>query len=418
MARSFLAPVSSLSNPREVWLITGAHGVNEFYSVALPPVLPLLLNEFAITYQEAGLLLTVFYATYSVFQLPAGVLADRIGQRRLLPAGMLVLSGGILLAAGADNYWTLVGAEVLAGIGGSTYHPSGMSLISDMQVGDAEGTAMGIHGFGGVVGTALAPALIGGLAVLYDWRLALTACTVVGIGYAFVFVVLFPDVDPPPAGTTVGTGDVGGRGGSVQSAVGTSLREWWSRGSLSSVPQTRWVGILFLVNLVTATVTGATRTFTSSYLVDFAGMTTGVANGVFFVMLVGAGVASLTGGVLADLVERCTLGFVLMVVSAVMLTATSFVPSIPLVLFAWFFVLGTVLWAVIPLVNAVASQYSEQEFSGSLFGVLLTAASLGGAVGPLLFGIVANRFGLAAAFPAVAGVTGIGAMAFLALKRL
>ena len=38
----------SVASPREVWLITLAHAVNEFYSVALPPILPLFARETAI----------------------------------------------------------------------------------------------------------------------------------------------------------------------------------------------------------------------------------------------------------------------------------------------------------------------------------------------------------------------------------
>ncbi|MFB6155606.1 MAG: MFS transporter, partial [Haloferacaceae archaeon] len=182
----------AVANPREVGLVTVAHGVNEFYSVALPPILPLLVTDFDVTYGEAGALLTVFFVMYSVFQLPAGVVADRVGQRLLLAAGMVVLSLGLLVSSLAPNYETLVAGQVVAGIGGSTYHPAGMSLVSDIETDETEGKAMGIHGLGGVTGTALAPALVGGLAALYDWRLALTAAAGVGVVYALVFFVLFP----------------------------------------------------------------------------------------------------------------------------------------------------------------------------------------------------------------------------------
>ena len=87
MSRSVTSRLFSVSNPREVWLITVAHAVNEFYSVALPPILPLLVNDFAITYGEPGVLLAVYFATYSHFQLLVGVLANRIGQRWLLAGG-------------------------------------------------------------------------------------------------------------------------------------------------------------------------------------------------------------------------------------------------------------------------------------------------------------------------------------------
>ena len=405
----------SVSSPREVWLVTVAHAVNEFYSVALPPILPLLVNDFAISYAEAGALLTVFYVTYSVFQLPAGALADRIGQRWILAVGMVVLSAGILVAAGAGNYETLVFAEALAGLGGSTYHPAGMSLISDLEGSTTEGKAMGIHGLGGVVGTALAPALVGGLAALFDWRLALTVSAGVGLLYGFVFLALFRDV-PSSGSATVepdGGSDADAEAGS---APGESSGRRFAPRTLLSVPLERWVLVLFLANLAISTELGAVRTYVTSYLVEHAGATTGLANGVFFAMLVGAGIASLGAGTLADSMDRRTLGVAAMVGSALALAGTALVPPVALALIVWFFITGVVVWAALPALNAITSAYSERGFSGSLFGVMLTAGSLGGAVGPLLFGAVAERVGMGAAFPLVAVVSAAGAVVFLSMR--
>ncbi|MEF8877750.1 MAG: MFS transporter, partial [Haloarculaceae archaeon] len=417
MSRTLRSRLFSVSNPREVWLVTVAHAVNEFYSVALPPILPLLVDDFAISYGEAGALLTVFYVTYSVFQLPAGALADRVGQRWILAVGMVVLSGGILLAAGAGDYRTLVAAEVLAGIGGSTYHPAGMSIISDLEGSTTEGKAMGIHGLGGVVGTALAPALVGGLAALFDWRLALTVGAAVGLVYGLIFLALFRDVPGPAVEADGGPEpdaepDRGPAGhGSASGNRGASTR------TFASVPLERWVAVLFLANLAISTELGAVRTFVTSYLVEHAGTSTGLANGVFFAMLVGAGIASLGAGTLADTMDRRTLGVAAMVASALALAGTALVPAVPVALVAWFFLTGVVMWAALPAMNAITSAYSERGFSGSLFGVMLTAGSLGGAAGPLLFGVAAERFGMGTAFPMVAVVSAAGAAVFLAMRR-
>lgn len=428
MSGTLRSRLLSVSNPREVWLITVAHAVNEFYSVALPPILPLLVNDFAISYAEAGALLTVFYVVYSVFQLPAGALADRIGQRWILAIGMLVLSGGILLAAGAQDYRTLVFAEALAGLGGSTYHPAGMSLISDLEGTSTEGKAMGIHGLGGVVGTALAPALIGGLASLFDWRFALTVGAGVGLVYGLVFLAVFrdvpgssgpavePDGGPDPDAQAGGGADLGTGSGTGESQGGSGGRRFAPR-TLVSVPLKRWVLVLFLANLAISTELGAVRTFVTSYLVEHAGTTNGLANVVFFAMLVGAGVASLGAGTLADTMDRRTLGVAAMVGSALALAGTALVPPIGIALVAWFFLIGVLLWAALPAMNAITSAYSERGSSGSLFGVMLTAGSLGGAGGPLLFGAVAERVGMGAAFPLVAVVSVAGALVFLFMRR-
>jgi MFS family permease len=407
MELSSLRDTIAVSNPRRVWLITGAHAVNEFYSVALPPILPLLVADFDITYGQAGALLTVFYVMYSVFQLPAGALADRVGKKLVLGAGMVVLATGIFIAGLAGDYLTLVLAQVLAGIGGSTYHPSGMSLISDLESGNTEGKAMGIHGLGGVTGTAMAPAIIGGLAVVFDWRLALMAGAGVGLAYAAVFVTWFPDVDDRP-------GDAAAADGGTPAPTGL-------RGRLRAavnVPLAWWVAALFVANLLISLEIGAVRTFATAYLFERTAGSTAISNAVFFVMLAGGGIASLGAGSLADRMDRITLGVGVLILSALALTATIAVPALPLVLTAWFFVLGVLLYAAFPAMNALTSAYAEREFSGSLFGVMLTAGALGGAGGPLLVGVVAERVGLGVAFPLIAVVSVAAAIAFLGLYRV
>jgi MFS family permease len=464
----------SVSNPRAVWLITGAHAVNEFYSVAIPPVIPLLVSDLGISYAEAGGLLTVYYLVYSAFQLPAGRLADRIGQRGLLAGGMIVLAGGVLLAAVAPDYRTLLAAQALAGVGGSTYHPAGMSLISDLESGGTEGRAMGIHGLGGVAGTALAPALVGGLAALLDWRTALAAGAGVGVVYAVVFTALFavPGADDEGGGDGGGdgggTGDGGTGGGTLDgddgdavdtdggttggAGAGTSEpdaaadgagRE--SRAGASSptapagglrgrveggaarlraavedalnVPLAPWVVVLFVADFLVSFETGAVRTFATSYLTGRVGGT-GAANGVFFVMLVGGGVSSLGAGHLADRVNRKAMGTVVLVATGLGLAATAVVPLGALVVYVWFFLLGLVMYAIFPAINAITTEYSEREFSGSLFGLMLTAGSLGGAAGPLAFGWLAEATSIGVAFPAIAGVSLLGALVFLLLFRV
>jgi MFS family permease len=421
----------SVSNPRQIWLITGAHAINEFYSVALPPLLPLLVADFSVSYARAGALVTVFYVVYSIFQLPAGLLADRIGQRGLLAGGMVVLAAGIGLASVAPDYRTLVVAQALAGLGGSTYHPTGMSLVSDFETGGTEGRAMGIHGLGGIVGTALAPALIGGVAALYGWRIALQVGALVGVLYAGVFAVLYAPpasysenrsesrIESEEGGETEGINADSERldtDGGVDSRSRDGLLARLSR--LFNVPLAWWVVVLFLADFLVSFEIGAVRTYATSYLFQRVGESTATANGVFFAMLVGGGIASLGAGHLADRLDRVSLSVGVLALSAGGLIATALVPASVVVLYGWFLLLGVVVYAIFPALNALTTEYSEKEFSGSLFGLMLTAASLGGAAGPLTFGWLAEAVGIRTAFPAIAAVALLAIPAFLLLRRL
>lgn len=401
MSRPAVRDALSVSRPRQIWLLTVAHAVNEFYSVALPPILPFLVVGFDITYAQAGGLVTVYYLVYSAFQLPAGVLADRVGKRPVLSGGMVVLAAGILVAGIAPDYPTLLVSQALAGVGGATYHPAGLSSIADLESGGTEGRAMGIHGLGGVAGTALAPALIGGLAAAFDWRVALTTAAVVGVVYAAVFQLSF---DEPPTTPETSAPEKSGLAGAAA--------------SLLSVPRAPWVAGLLVANFVLAVELGATRTFTTAYAFVRVAESASLANGVFFAMLVGGGVSSIGAGHLADVADRTLLGAGTFVLTAGLLVVTHLLPPNALLLGLWFFVLGAAMYSTIPVMNALIAAYAERRFSGGLFGLTVTASALGNATGAFAFGVVAGEIGVVLTFPAVAAVSVLGGVAFLAIRWL
>ncbi|MFB6109010.1 MAG: MFS transporter [Haloplanus sp.] len=399
-----------VAHPRRVLLISGAHGVNEFYSVALPPILPLLVSDLGISYARAGLLVTVYFVMYTVFQLPVGVLADRVSKRSLILVGTVVLAAGMGLAGLADDYPTLVASQVVAGLGGSTYHPSGMSLVSDIEGAETEGKAMGIHGLGGILGTMLAPAVIGGVAALTDWRTALLVSAVVGVGYTLVFLLFFRT----PAGFDVDAdgGDDADADGGDDDAGASTLRDRLraSVGTLRVVALSGVVAGLAIGKLLFGLQFGAVRTYTTSYIFAHAGESASLANLVFFVLLAGGGVASLWFGSLADRFDRGRLLASTFVVAGVLVLLTVFLPPRTPLLLAWFFLLGVAVYASLPVVNSLVSQHSRRASSGSLFGITQTASALGSATAPLVFGAVATRYSIELAFPAIAAVGFVGGL--------
>ncbi|MEM4781108.1 MAG: MFS transporter [Halalkalicoccus sp.] len=419
IVRDSIRSVTAVSRPRVVGSISLGHGANEFFSVALPPIIPLLVSDLGISYAQAGLLLTVFFAMYSVFQLPAGVLADRIGKKRLLVAGLGGMSGAIALAATAGSYETLLFAQVVAGISGSTFHPTGMSLISDVETSNTEGKAMGVFGFGGMVGTMASPVLIGGLAVVAGWRIALGVAALLGIVVTLVFIPLFSE----PEGDTSAEAGVSPRSDGGRFSLRSPLR---SAMELLNVPLTRGIVVLFCVTVLISLQSRAIQTFTTAYIADGTGGSASVGNLGFFALLVGGSLSSLWAGSLSDRFDRGSLGVVAALGTALLVGATLFVTRLPasvpselLVAFlaVWFFVIGAVMYACVPVKNALISEQAERDFSGSLFGVIQTASAVGSASGPAVFGVLATDWGIAAAYPAIAAVSLTLAGLFFVLSR-
>lgn len=396
-----LRRVTDVSRPRVVAPITVSHGINEFFAIVIPPIIPLLVSDVGITYGQAGFLLTIFFLMYSLFQLPAGLVADRIGKDRLMLTGLTGMTVGILLAGVAPNYELLLVAQAVAGISGSTFHPTGLSIISDIETSDTKGKAMGVFGFGGTLGTMAAPLLVGGLAAVAGWRIALLGAALLGGGMTLVVTYFFfgsTDVSLPTARTD---------GGQVTTDWRQVVRE------TTAALATRDIAILCLITLVMSMQHRAIQTFTTSYVTAETGTAVSISNLAFFTLLVGGGVASLWGGELADRINRYHLGISAGIATGTLVGATLLItqlsaslPSLLVitVLIVWFAIIGATMYLSYPVKNALISERADRSHSGSLFGVVQTGSALGSASGPAVFGVLATEWGVAVAFPAIASV--------------
>lgn len=421
--QDLLAEYRTIRHPRNVGLISLSHGVNEFYSIVFPPIVPLLVADLGISYARAGLLLTVFFLMYSFFQLPAGLVADRIGKKRLLVLGLVGMAGSLGLASAAPTYEALVVAQALAGVAGSTYHPAGMSLVSDIESGATEGKAMGVFGFGGMAGVAAAPVTVGGVAALVDWRSALLVAAVGGLAVVAAFQVLFTE---PESASEVGGGDATATDGASDPSAGPVAR---ARGRLSALLRFRITPSVVVLTVLTLCVSlqlRALHAFATGFLVDGVGQSASRANGLFFLMLAASAVASIWVGGLADRVDRRLLGTAAAGVTTLVLAAMVLLPGVDgatgpgvtALLAGAFAVLGFAVYGCTPVKNALVSEHATEGASGSLFGVMQTTSAVGSAAGPALFGLVATEAGVDVAFPAVAAVGVLVVGCFLALGRV
>ncbi len=136
----------------------------------------------------AGLAIGVYGLTQALFQIPFGMLSDRIGRKRVIAAGLLIFAAGSVVAALADTMWGVIAGRALQGLGaiGAVV----IALTADLTREDQRTKAMAIigvsigfsfalammvgHALTGLVGISglfwLTAALgVAGLAVLYRY---------------------------------------------------------------------------------------------------------------------------------------------------------------------------------------------------------------------------------------------------------
>src|SRR2546429_94348 len=73
---------------------SGTHFVHDGFSDILYVLLPVWAQEFRLNLAQVGLIRTAYTAAMASFQIPAGLLAERWGERRLLAAGGAAAGGG------------------------------------------------------------------------------------------------------------------------------------------------------------------------------------------------------------------------------------------------------------------------------------------------------------------------------------
>ncbi|MHC3439629.1 MFS transporter [Natrialbaceae archaeon A-gly3] len=168
------------ANDRSIagFTMTG-HALVHWFETSIPIFLVVWLAEFDVSVAFLGVVVALGYAPFGLGALPAGVLADRFGPKRLV----LVCLGGMSLSffvlALADSIVGIAAGLLLWGIAASIYHPAGLSLISTGV--EERGTVFAWHGIAGNVGIALGPFVAATLLIVLEWQLVAALLAVPGL---------------------------------------------------------------------------------------------------------------------------------------------------------------------------------------------------------------------------------------------
>ncbi|NML17476.1 MFS transporter [Azohydromonas caseinilytica] len=175
-------PAARHSDARTITLVGLAHGSSHFCHLLLPPLFPIFIRDFGVTYAELGLAVTLFFAISGIGQALSGFIVDRIGARPILFGALGCFIAAALTAAMAHGYAGLLLASALAGLGNAPFHPVDFTILNKRVSSPRLGHAFSVHGISGNLGWAAAPVFLLGLTELTgSWRWAqLGAAGVVG----------------------------------------------------------------------------------------------------------------------------------------------------------------------------------------------------------------------------------------------
>src|SRR5262249_57108334 len=121
-------------------------------------------------YAELGLRRGLFSGTMAGFQMPSGLIAERLGTAPVLALGTALVGTGYCLAGASAGFGLLVVALFVAGLGASAQHPLASALMARAFAGPRSMKALGSYNFAGDIGKMTVPAAASLLLVAMSWR--------------------------------------------------------------------------------------------------------------------------------------------------------------------------------------------------------------------------------------------------------
>lgn len=365
-----------------IGLVGIAHALSHFFHLALPPLFPLLRDEFGTSFASLGVLVGVFYVSSGIVQFVAGFAVDRVGARPVLLGGMTLLAGGCALAALAPGVAWLYPIVALMGAGNGVFHPADFAILNAKVAPRRLGHAYSTHGVGGTLGWALAPVVSFALGAAFGWRTALAAMGLAGL---VVVAALATQRASLACRHTAG---------GVHHTLAGSL-------PLFREPPILMCFVYFCVFTIG---TLGLQTFAPTVLNAAFSVPLTVGATALTAFLLGSTAGMVAGGVFAARTDRHELvaagGLLAGAVLVLLLAAW---PPIRVALLPLFALVGFAVGATGPSRDLIVRAATPPGATGRVYGFVYSGFDVGGLIGPIWFGILLDHDAARAVLFAVAG---------------
>jgi MFS family permease len=352
-------------------LVSLAHFTNHFQNLVLPPLFPLLKARLGIGFVELGFALTLANILAVAAQLPVGFLVDRLGSRRMLLVGLLV-SGLAFVGFGiAPSYPRLLLAMAFVGLSNSVFHPADYAILSAVVPAARVGRAFSIHTFSGFVGNALAPVTLLAIAASFGLGPAIVAAGTIGLVVAVPLAL--------------------SRGLDINAHYAAVARTSGRGGSLTAILTPTIIFLTGFFALLSLSGSGISN-FSVVALGAAFGTPFSIANVALTVYLGAQALGVLAGGFVADKTRRhAEVAAVGYAVNACIVLAIGTLGLGALPLVAAMAGAGLLGGLIMPSRDMLVRAAAPPGAMGRTFGIVTSGFSIGGMVGPLMFGFIMDR---------------------------
>ena len=134
----------------------------------------------------------IFTFAYAAFEIPSGVLGDRIGPRRVLTRIVLWWSAFTSMTGLATGYFSLLVTRLFFGMGEAGAFPNTSIVVARWFPGPERGRAFGIILAAAQMGGAIAPLLVVPIQIRYGWRASFYLFGILGVVWSAIWYHVVP----------------------------------------------------------------------------------------------------------------------------------------------------------------------------------------------------------------------------------
>jgi len=335
---------------------------------SVPPILSLVKAEFNLSYAQGGLLMSLFALPGVVISIPAGMLADRYGQKTIGIISFALIIAGTATFASGNSLLVLALGRIVAGTGAVTLLVLAPQLLAQWFAGREVGTAMGVFNASLPLGAILSLNFLAMLGQNLGWRASVWISAVVPLIALIAFVFFFT----PAPGTSQ----------RIQSKGASFLQSIRLTGILIWIVSIAWL----LFNAAAISIV----TFTPE-LLQGSGLTITAAGFVTSAVMWPPILLSPVVGYLIDKIDHkraiITIGGLVLAIFTVMIpTATSWI-------LALIIIVGIAQVLILAPIFALATEVTGSEKVGLGFGIFNACLNLGTLAGPAAAGAIMDVTG-------------------------
>lgn len=141
-----------------LFTISFTHLLNDMMQSVIPAIYPVLKEDYNFSFTQIGMINLTFQLTASLLQPFIGYYTDKKPKPFSLAAGMTFTLLGLIVLSMASQFYAILIAVSLIGLGSSVFHPES-SRVAYLASGGKKGLAQSIFQLGGNAGSAIGPLL-------------------------------------------------------------------------------------------------------------------------------------------------------------------------------------------------------------------------------------------------------------------